>query len=312
MIASHICKTLYEWIYDEEKQGTIHSIFKNTINILGEDNRLISVITGNKPMCPNGIKVDTLHLFDARNINLGEEGRFTKNNFISKHLNIYYGNCILWDKRIHFSYEKDNLKNLLLKLQLMGKFILYHGNKNGILTIVQSLKGQLDYADDIFNENYILGKQELFIKDRFLEFIKSFQDSNIDVINIKAKRIIGFGQGLTPAMDDFISGMMIANIYIAHFLGLNIEKTYSFNSEIIKDIEERTTLVSQDMLKSSSIGEANEDIKELMMNLVGTSTVQEIYRLFNRVAELGHSSGTDILCGIYIGSYILIKNKEGE
>lgn len=312
MIASHICKSLYECIYDEEKQGTIHSVFENTINILGEDNRLISVITGNKPMCPNGIKVDTLHLFDDTKVNLRETGKFTKSSFSSKHLNIYYGNCILWDKRIYFSYEKDNLENFLLKLQLMGKFILYHGNKNGIFTIVQSLKGQLDYADDIFDENYILGKRELFIKDRFLEFIKSFQDSNLEEVNKNSKRIIGFGQGLTPAMDDFMSGMMIANIYISHFIGLNIEKAYSLNREIIKDIEERTTLVSEEMLKSSSIGEANEDIRELMMNLVGTSTVHEMYRLFNRVAEIGHSSGTDILCGIYIGSYILIKNKEGE
>lgn len=308
MIASHICKELYEWILSEEDHGSIHSIFKNTINILTEDNRFISVITSNKPMSPNGIKVDILHSFDTRKINLGEKGKFKKNSFISEYLNIYYGNSILWDKKVDFLYEKDNLENLFFKLQLMGKFILYHGNKNGIFIILQSLKGQIDYASDIFVENCKLGKLDLFIKDRFVEFIKSFRDSKLEEVNQNSKRIIGFGQGLTPAIDDFISGMMIANIYITHFLRLNVENAYNLNSEIVKDIKNRTTLVSKEMLKSSSIGEANEDIRKLMVNLVGTSTIQEMYRLFNRVADLGHSSGTDILCGIYIGSYILLKN----
>ncbi len=312
MRASHICKDLYEWTLVEEKQGIIHSVFKNSINILGEDSRFISVITSNKPMCPNTIKVDILHSFDAGSINAGEKGGFIKNSFISKHLNIYYGDCILWDKRMDFSYEKDNLENLLLKLQLMGKFILYHGNKNGIFTILQSLKGQLDYVSDIFDKNYTLGKRDLFVKDRFLEFIKSYRDSKLEEVNQNSKRIIGFGQGLTPAMDDFLSGMMIANVYISHFLRLNIENAYSLNSSIVKDINNRNTLVSEEMLKLSSIGEANEDIRKLMVNLVGTSTMQEIYRLFNRVADLGHSSGTDILCGIYIGSYILLETVKGD
>lgn len=117
---------------------------------------------------------------------------------------------------------------------------------------------------------------------------------------------MGFGAGLTPAMDDFLSGLMIANIYINHYLESNLDNVNKINYEIIKDMDKITTFVSEEMLKSSSKGEANEDIRNLMLGLVGTSTKEEFIKLTIKVADLGHSSGTDILCGIYIGSYIIL------
>lgn len=306
MIATHICKDLYECILSESKHGTVHSIFKNSINILGDDGKFISVIGPNKPMSPNAIKVDILNSFNHIKINTREKGQFTKDFFSSKHLYIYYGSCELWDKRINFSYKKDSYENLLLKLQQMGDFILYHGYKSGIFPVLQTLEDEFNYADNILDRNIILGKSELFIKDRFLEFIKSFRDSKQDEINLKAKKIIGFGAGLTPAMDDFLSGLMIANIYINHYLESNLDNVNKINYEIIKDMDKITTFVSEEMLKSSSKGEANEDIRNLMLGLVGTSTKEEFIKLTIKVADLGHSSGTDILCGIYIGSYIIL------
>lgn len=312
MIASHICKDLYEMILGEEKQGTIHSIFKNSINIIGKDHRFISVIGPNKPISPNGIKLRDEINFSDRNINIGEKGRFTKTNFTSKHLNIYYGDCILWDGKINIPYKKDNLENLLYKLEHLGRFILHHGNKNGIFILLQCLQEEFNYGNRILDKNYILGKRELFIKDRFLEFIRSFRDLKLEEINLKSKKIIGFGNGLTPSMDDFLCGMMISNIYISHFLGMNIENTYKINQDIIKDIGNRTTLVSEEMLKSSAIGECNEDIRSLMVGLIGTNTIEKIYGLSEKVANLGYSSGSDILCGIYIGSTILLNKIKGE
>ena len=62
------------------------------------------------------------------------------------------------------------------------------------------------------------------------------------------------------------------------------------------------------MLKHASLAQANEDIRNLMIALIGISTKENLENILEKVIDYGHSSGTDILCGIYIGSSILDRN----
>ena len=55
MKASYICIGIYNWIREKERYGEIHSVFKNTINILSEDGKFIPIIVSGKPMSPNSI-----------------------------------------------------------------------------------------------------------------------------------------------------------------------------------------------------------------------------------------------------------------
>lgn len=311
MIASHICKDLYEWILSGEKQGTIHSIFNNSINIIRGD-RFISVVAPNKPISPNGIKIKDDMGFDDKNISIGETGVFTGNSFVATSFKIDYGDCVLWDKNINTQYEKDNLEKVLHKIHVLGGFILQHGNKNGIFNLLPLIMEEFGFENNIFNIKHILDKKELFIIDRLLQFVDSFKNSKLEAININAKKIIGFGSGLTPSIDDFLSGMMIANIYISHYLGMNIENAYRINSDIVKDIENKTTRVSEEMLKFSSLGQTNEHTRNLMIGLLSKMGEEKVHELFMSVASLGDSSGTDILSGVYIGSLILLNKIRGE
>ncbi|MBU3188888.1 DUF2877 domain-containing protein [Clostridium bowmanii] len=49
---------------------------------------------------------------------------------------------------------------------------------------------------------------------------------------------------LTPAMDDFISGLMMACIYMGNYYKLNLNQIYKFNSEIIGCGLQKITRVS--------------------------------------------------------------------
>lgn len=303
MYASHICKGLYKWIQEKEQYGEIHSVFKNTINILSEDGRFIPVISMDKPMSPNSIKLEDKIDFNDLNLKAGEKGIFTKDSFISEKLSISYEKAILWDKEIRLPSQRDLYKNFQLKLKIVKEFIYNEGNKDGIFNLMNYIPGGVFPYDNIKLEN----KSELFIKDRFIKFIYSFIEYDVNNINLYFKKIIGYGAGLTPSMDDFISGMMIANIYVSYFLGLDLESAYSLNYAIVKDIDNKTTLVSEEMLRVSSLGEANEDIRELMIALTGERPKEELKQILARVISFGHSSGTDILCGIYIASSILME-----
>lgn len=306
MIASYICSSIFNWVQEKERYGKIHSIFKNTVNILSEDGKFIPIIVSGKPMSPNSIKLDEKLNFKDFNMEVGEKVTFIKESFISEKISINYGKAILWNRGVELISHIDTYENFETKIKRVKDFIYYNGNKDGIYNLIRFISGDLFPSEN----NDEVNKSELFIKDRFINFINSFIEYDIKNINNFSKKIIGYGPGLTPSMDDFISGMMIANIYISFFLGFNLEKAYSLNGKIVKDIENMTTLVSEEMLKIASIGEANEDIRNLMKKLMGTSTEEELKELLAKVISFGHSSGTDILCGIYIGSFMLMeKNK---
>ena len=303
MNASYVCNKLYDWIQEEGHYGKIHSIFKSTLNILSHDGEFISLINNNKPMSPNSIKLSKNINFTNLGVKMGDPVIFGKSSLLIKNITINYERSILWDKSPIFITTRDTYENIEVKLEQIKDFLIHKGNKNGIFNLMEFIS-----KDFYFENNNLVDRKQLFIKDRFLNFICAFKHYDIDAINLLSKKIIGFGAGLTPAMDDFISGLMISNIYMSYYFNRNLKDAYLLNQQIIYDIDNSTTRVSEEMLKQSSLGETNEDIRNLMIALIGVSTEEKLNKLLGEIVTYGHSSGTDILCGIFIGSYILMES----
>lgn len=304
MYVSQISNDFFKWIQESEKKGEIHSIFKSTVNILSEDGKFIPIVINDKPMSPFSLKLDKIIDFKDMDIMIGDKVIFTKNYLKGDNITIRYDNAITWDNSIDLDQQLDSLEDVKLKLNIIKEYIREKGNKDGIFRLMQFI------PFDLYNGNdHILDSSQIFIKERFENFVKAFINNNIKEINTLSKKIIGFGPGLTPSMDDFLSGMMIANLYISHYLKFNIKQAYEINHQIVNTIENKTTRVSEEMLKQSSIGEANEDLKSLVVSIISINN-NILENQIDRVINFGHSSGTDILCGIYIGSCILIQRYE--
>ncbi len=302
LYALEISRELYRWIQEKERSGKIHSIFKNTINIISEDGRFIPIYTNDKAMSPNSIKLKEKIDFENLHIKIDQSCIFKRESFKTMGIEVNYKNSLIWDNRLKLDFQTDSVESLVEKMKLVKSFILEKGNKNGIFPLMEFLPENLFDLEEKKTED----KAHLFIKDRFITFLKYFKDREKAEINNFSKKIIGFGPGLTPSMDDFLSGMMTSNLYISYLLGLDREDAYKLNEEIVDDIDGMTTLVSEEMLKLSSIGEVNEDIRGFMVSLTGKANKGKIEELMAKVIEFGNSSGTDILCGIYVGSYILL------
>lgn len=306
MHASQISRNFYKWIGNKDRKAEIHSIFKSTVNILSDDGKFIPIVINDKPMSPFSIKLGTITDFKEMDIQIGEKIILTKDYLKGEKINIFYAHAEIWDDSINLTQNTVSLESLKLKLSIIKEYIREKGNKEGIFELMQIIPYDLYEGKE---DN--LDSSQLFIKDRFIKFIKAFTNNDIEEINILSKKIIGFGPGLTPSMDDFLSGMMISNLYISHCLKFNIEHAYKINHQIVNNIENKTTRVSEEMLKQSSIGETNEDIRNLMISIISFNN-NGLKGLLDRVIKFGHSSGTDILCGIYIGSCILMQRYEAN
>lgn len=311
MNSSHICLYLHEAIQEKHLKGKIHSVFENSFNVLDEDNRLISFLSPNKPMGPKAIKLKEQILFTDLDLQTGEELEFYKEFVLIKgrNIRINYDKAFLWDKKpILFTNEnlrKDLSENVSIKIKIIGEFLLNEGSKEGIYPLLKTLKGKVNINDSILEDKAPLGRNEEFIKERFLSFIDSYIREDIEDISIRAKNIVGFGVGLTPSMDDFISGIMVSKIYLSSYFNQHIEKALNFNKAIVKHIKSKTTLVSEEMLMFSSLGEANEDVRNLMLSFLTNSPIDMFYDNLRKVASFGATSGTDIISGIYVGSCII-------
>lgn len=312
MIACNICKELYNNIQGNRLKGHIHSVFDNSFNVLDKDNQLISFLGANKPMAPYSIKLTEKISFIDFGLEQGQKLEFYDDFVFIKDNNtvITYDKATLWNKGpllfTDINMLKDSKKNVFQKLNKMGIFILEDGKKDGIVPLLKTLEGKIKGIELILNNNILLGRREEFIKERFLAFVDSYIKEDIEKISLNSKEIVGFGVGLTPSMDDFLSGIMISRIYLSSYLDYDLKKAFEINKAIIKHIKNKTTLVSEGMLMYSSKGEVNEDVRNLMISLLTNRSTNVFCKHLKKVADFGETSGTDMISGIYIGSCILL------
>lgn len=310
MIASNICKDIAKITKNNKVIGEIHSVFDNSFNVITHDNSIVTILSPDKSMSPNSIKVIDKMSFQSLGIKQGERVEFNKvyMSLINKEIKIYYDKAIRWNSEPNLIFIREKKKILHEKLHLIGQFLQQSGSMDGIFPLLNTLKEEVEDIQIILDKDYRLNKSEEFIYKRFIDFINAFNNNKVGKISELTNKIIGFGSGLTPSMDDFICGIMVSNIYLTYFLDLDMDLAYKINYEIVKDIDNKTTKISEEMLKLSSRGKVSEDIRNLLVSMLSIEDKKDTIEKIAKVADFGHSSGTDILSGIYIGSKILLNN----
>lgn len=103
------------------------------------------------------------------------------------------------------------------------------------------------------------------------------------------KSWVGAGEGLTPSFDDFLAGMLLAD----RRSGRNC---LEIPADFFAEIAGKTTAQSLQQLCFAAEGYLNLQTEVLVDKLMSCSVSSaEIVRVMHQ----GHSSGTDILCGIW-------------
>ncbi len=315
MKAVQICKRIRQ-IIDKEKKiyGEVHSVYTRALNIILENDELITVLSNGKAMSPNSILLNKkvsfcdLRLFQGLDMAISEK-QIAFNNI---KLNIGLTNTKDWDAAPRFSYKKATVFDILDRLKVMENLILRHGKLEGIAPILFNA-GKINEDYKLFSHiNAEMNQYSIFIIHRLLKFLDDVSCYQIDRINNSAKQIIGFGPGLTPSMDDFISGLMLSLIYLSHYFSLDENKVLQLNKTIVNTALNKTTRVSEEMLKFSATGETTDTNREFIIALLSDSNEKEFVNKFMNVVRFGETSGTDTLCGIYFGSRILLNEKNKE
>jgi hypothetical protein len=108
-------------------------------------------------------------------------------------------------------------------------------------------------------------------------------------------QLLGLGQGLTPAGDDFLVGL-IGTL------------TLTGGGEIMLDPDGRTTKISEMQLRHAQRGELSQPLHALIVRLArGNARVSS---LIHTLLNFGNTSGLDLLAGVRAGFEIVLGTKK--
>ncbi|WP_053598250.1 DUF2877 domain-containing protein [Bacillus sp. FJAT-18017] len=283
--------------------GSIHSVYTNVFNVLGADRkRLISIVNKRIPASP-----DTIVL---------EENIDMLNLCIEPGLPVFYHP---YEHRIQvhgdpgFSLNRVNLLDSMNLKQSRGvqsglkpicsnlvEFISTEGKEGGFKRVIEKQLGLCDSPSSFY---------EKALHSALCCFKRALQSKDAGRIILALKGFIGLGPGLTPSGDDFVTGFVSALYTLKHPLYEMIKGHFE---ELIEFSRKRTTTVSYFMLKHALEGRVNETVASLYeaTHSQTASGYQSIERPLRRIAEIGSSSGTDLLAGIAYAFFITIEEDQ--
>ena len=258
--------------------GEVHSVFSKAFNIRTEGDELISIVAPEKLNGPHRI---LLKLPEDDFISFGIK-RGTKTVRTAQEISIDNGNFLIsLEKSKRWSFQVEIKKEI--SAGKIGDAIFY-------LKIF--LAGE--------KKNRI--SQELEVRTQKL--IESIEEENSPKISKNVKRLIGFGEGLTPSGDDFLVGLITS----LHFLG-NSESQHLLKKikRIINLEKERTTFLSGKFLEYACQGKFSETILSLMKTIFSGDRV-EVKEAVRRCLDFGATSGRDTVLGILSGLSLRYRN----
>lgn len=113
-------------------------------------------------------------------------------------------------------------------------------------------------------------------------------------VGVAPASLIGLGEGLTPAGDDVLAGVLLA----LRYLGRPACATDLWAS-IAEQVPRRTTALSATLLATAAEGEALPQVIELLAALAGHRPLEPA---LDRLLAVGSTSGSDIAHGLLAGA----------
>lgn len=316
MKAVWVCANTMELIEKRKIiKGTVHSIFNRTCNIITDDDLLIALISNQIPNAPRSISLNLPQDYDFQSFQLCKGMPFVLNQTTItigiSHLYIDISKTKIWDPNpiLDFVGEKEDI--VFQNIEFLKKELVNRGNFNGIAPIFLEIKSYLyDHKErtEIFQTNHYCS----FIYSKIQKLIDVLIEEDIEGIKKAAKQIIGFGPGLTPSADDFLTGLMISMLYSGIYWGLDVKKIYKINSAIAKDTAYRTTKVSSEMLCFACKGQVADHIRRLMVSIFTETNSKQLVTNICSVIDTGETSGSDLLAGAYIGCILTLYKRKGS
>jgi hypothetical protein len=115
-----------------------------------------------------------------------------------------------------------------------------------------------------------------------------------------AERLIGWGEGLTPAGDDYLVGLMAGLYSLSAELPLRRIFLRCLAAAVLASVAS-TTPVSAHFLRLAAHGHFTADVHRVRDALLSANEVAPLRRFVDDMLAVGATSGADVLTGLLSG-----------
>ena len=117
----------------------------------------------------------------------------------------------------------------------------------------------------------------------------------------KAEPLVGLGEGLTPAGDDFLGGLLFARYLLISAFPYLIPMEIPNLHEWIDTGVHRTNLISFTLLRDNIAGHALEPLNRFGIALLTNQPAEKVILAASELIKVGHSTGWSLLAGFVTG-----------
>lgn len=288
----------------------IHSIFPSAINISKENDELLSSFVLKKAtMHPRAVLVraEDQAIVDFTRLSLvpGMQGYADADGFhIRSELFIQYAPDLTALSSSQISIEVSDLHHdwPWLGEYCFAQLSALQKQKNADLDIQTLVGGEAEAALPACTP--FDARRRALLINSIQNLGKAMRQADAESALRHACRLIGLGQGLTPAGDDFLTGFSYALLCRKE----TEEKQSHAVREFLNGLENRlrsepgqTNDISRTFLLLSLSGEASEALKRLALVFAGGFSRQQFEFALQVLSDIGHSSGLDAACGFIYG-----------
>lgn len=274
------CSSPVLWIFSgKPAEAGLHSVFRHVLNMVIQG-QMISFISADIPWSPLSVRAEGIIDFEKLGINEGNKGEW---QVVVRPEKICIGKYEFW-KAPDFEVFDANIPPIdtdsLLMLREAAGQVIEENRDRGFARAVYSDSRDAD----------LIAKD---LKAGYLNIGEALKFRNASQLKRACTSLLGAGPGLTPSGDDFLCGML----QMLWALGAD---AYGFKIKniIAEAIEEKLYLtcdISKAYLMQSLRGYAGE----LTQEMLSAANEQECRECMVRMSQIGHSSGVDMLCGVW-------------
>jgi len=274
-----------------ECPARVHSVFRAAANLKLSDGALLTLLSLDGFGIPFGVRLSTIEDFDGLGLEVGDAGVVRPDAIVIERSN----------GRRPFQVDCATAKRLaappLPPLRGNG------ANWRAGVALLEALQERA--ATDLRVAPLLRGARSPAATGRRLahaacDLGRAVRTGEFGPMRDAAARLVGLGQGLTPAGDDFLCGFAAA----AHCRCAARPALAPHLAQFADAVRERldqTTEISAAFLRSALVGRLSEPLAELIEACAGGGE-NDVEGAVARLARVGHSSGLDAATGFFYGA----------
>jgi len=274
------------------KVAKVFSISTNTVNLLVDDDALITLSNSKHAVMPMGLVIENGLEFN-RMFKAGDLVRLGQDHLVmnSSLGLIQLESAQVWDPTPD---SEDKLKPRDSLVQITDRLIdwLTLQPRIGLLPLLLSLTAHSRTDNDESTDSF-----SRYIAGGLLRFVDALSMLDWKSALKTAYNLVGFGIGSTPSCDDFLVAYLVV-LTVAQKLDPNqFGWVIEFNHGISELAKARTTTVSAHMLTHAASGKVSQNHQRLIQACIFDDK-SDWFELVRDVAQTGASSGMDFLLGL--------------